>query len=1292
MKKMLFLLVIWMNTIGVLHAMEVKDTVIPNRIIPLAGPGCVISQIDKNLVEVVAGTSDLDYIIDTNPNNYASFRSVAGVTLLYNPILSVKDMNRMFFASSDMATTAGFVIQCQQEGNNLLTADVLQMFWIETFLDGELQEASNGSSSTTTSLLDLNLITVSSDGKTKVSIAVTKPFDEIRIGVAGINADVISNLRIYYAFAGENQIKPITNTQYYPTAYVHSSGVNGIGNEWTTAIWNWPSARNNLVGVNSENAGVGFGVLSNLLTEPRVTINADTIIPANTEVGFLIESGSVLAIDLLKNTVLTTYDANDNEVESKTIVSVLGLSAVGGGKTMISMVTTRPCQQVKIKFGGVNIDVGGTKIFYAYTRSTGVTMSPSCDLKVNADMTLCSGTSVQLTGVSGIQWSIISSPAGTMPTVNTGGLVEGITAQGEYVIQATLGTCTDIVTIYKKPISDVKLSCNRPIVGSNITTYSPAGGGCLLCLATGTNGNVENVINTDLTDYVEYTQGLDLASNTSIFGVQNMQNPYEANAENPIRVGFVMQATNQFLNLDLLKFFVIKTYYKGEEVESSLVEENNAIGADLIGGMDNQVRFSFTATQKFDAVALWTAGLLNLNISKFRIYYAFEENVNDGCFTGNNASACVSLLSSDEFGAQIAYNHTGFGGIANVGAFMTDLGYAIDGNNESYALINKIAGIGGAAKLSVKVNRVIGNGYQAGFIIQDQTWVTNADLLSRIRIKTYLNGVQTGDETGIPSVLSLDLIGSGGKSYVTVYPTQSFDEIQLDLSGLVDAAINTKVFGAFVRKDTDGDGMPDCIDQNICGSNIVPDVVATCSDYPVMVTISGGTEGSAYSLWTGTESYPFINDTVQFYSPSGKFNYTIRESGEDIYANIKVSVHDTLTQWTGAVSNDWSDWDNWTHGVPSGCSDVIIPTEDKLENVNGYYPVLTEGGSYICRGIHFESGAEVKRLDLLTYEKAWIELAVAPLQNQMVFVPLKDTYTGDLFIAGTGSSEYRKPFTPLFGETRRANPTIQARIWDNEWKDMTTMDEKLATSLGTGFSLFVENGDISSDSTFVFRFGKEDTLYHYYRNNGVETSQFINVPRSNIGRFIYEGQDSTVTLPFPQDYKVTSPSGKMFVIGNPFMCHLDIFSFCEVNGDMIEPFIKLQGDSIPASDMNATVKPMEAFWVRSKSNIATLTLTFTKEMQVLGNHSRTELQTRSSIQSESSSQLQPSSLKAYTRNGEGIIESADKVAKLQVFAVSGKLILERQNVTAPVTVPLSEGVNIIKVQTENEVKTFKLIK
>lgn len=68
---------------------------------------------------------------------------------------------------------------------------------------------------------------------------------------------------------------------------------------------------------NSEADGVGFGLISGLLTDPHVTINAGETIPANTEIGFMVESGSVLAIELFNNTVLTTYDENDNEVESK---------------------------------------------------------------------------------------------------------------------------------------------------------------------------------------------------------------------------------------------------------------------------------------------------------------------------------------------------------------------------------------------------------------------------------------------------------------------------------------------------------------------------------------------------------------------------------------------------------------------------------------------------------------------------------------------------------------------------------------------------------------------------------------------------------------------------------------------------------------------------------------------------------------------------------------------------------------------------------------------------------------
>ena len=165
----------------------------------------------------------------------------------------------------------------------------------------------------------------------------------------------------------------------------------------------------------------------------------------------MVESGSVLAIELFNNTVLTTYDENDNELESKKIISVLGLSALGGGKSTVSMVTTKPCQQIKIQFGGLNIDLGGTKIFYAYTRSADVDVKGDCDLGLSADVAVCSQNSYQLSGVDGIKWTIVSQPDGANATVSPEGLVENMTEQGEYIIQAQKGDCTDQVIINNQP-------------------------------------------------------------------------------------------------------------------------------------------------------------------------------------------------------------------------------------------------------------------------------------------------------------------------------------------------------------------------------------------------------------------------------------------------------------------------------------------------------------------------------------------------------------------------------------------------------------------------------------------------------------------------------------------------------------------------------------------------------------------------------------------------------------------------------------------------------------------------
>lgn len=976
------------------------------------------------------------------------------------------------------------------------------------------------------------------------------------------------------------------------------------------------------------------------------------------------------------------------------------------------MITTQPCQQVKIKFGGLNINVGGTKIFHAYTRSTEVDLPEVCDLKLNSDITICSGSSVQLTGVSGIQWGIENQPEGGTATVSAGGLVEHINKQGDYLVKAMKGNCVGYVKITRDPQSNISPKCNQPIVGDNIVTYSPEGGGCLLCLATGTNNDVNNMIDTDLNNFVEYTQGFDLASNTSIVGVQNTSRPYKPTSNKPIRVGFVMEATNQFLNVNLLKFFVIKTYKGGEEVESSLVNTNNAVSADLIAGSGNKVRYSFEATKDFDAVTLWTAGLLNINISKFKIYYAFQEPTDEDCYIGNMSSACTEVLSSENHGAEVAYNHTGFDGIANVGAYMTGIGNLIDDDINSSMIIGKVAGIGGKATVSVKINRVVGQGYQAGFIIRDITWVTNVDLLSKIGVKTYLDGIDTGDELGTPEVLSLDLIGSSDKAFVAVRPTMPFDEIQLDLTGLADVAISTDVYGAFIQIDTDGDGTPDCIDKNPCGDDLVLSGVHTyCKGDTSFVFIEGGKEGVSYKLWHEDKSYPFEDNQAKFVSDSvGQFNYVIKVNADTVIYNVPITIHPDTTQWKGGISTDWNEWDNWTEGIPSTCTDVIIPSYAKLTTTNGInYPILKDNNIYQCCGIHFEPGAEVVRIDLLQYEKAWVDMTMKPETYYMLSAPLKSTYSGDFFTLADNSL-----FSPLYGydDINRAEPLVFFHIWNgNSWSDSYNL-LKHPYALANGFVRNLSSNVSPAVEKYLFKFAKEDTLYHYYNNYGFFENETEIVSKENVGRFAIENSGDSTLWPIIAPVE-NDQAGNKFLVGNPFMCHLLVSEFLKENNHLLRT-IKLFSNNegsisdfesgsyqtiiVAENDTVTKIAPMQAFFVEvSSGEIAKASnMTFTPEMMVHGNYTDIQRadapQTRTIAQEENSSKLRPTTLKAYTLNGEGIIESADKVAKLQVFTVAGTLLLEKQNVTAPVRIPLSEGVNIIKVQTENETKTFKLMK
>ncbi len=1298
MKRLFLYLTACFCLLGTLRAQEVLT---PEQMTPLVGRNCVINQIDKSLIDVAGQESSLGNLLDTNIDNYANFSGLAGVDVGYHQILSIKDIEHEY-SGDDLE--AGFVLQSVSEGTNLLTADVLKMFVIETYRDSVKQESSVYEG-TTSGLLDLNLITVSSDGKTRVSIRTTKPFDEVRLAVAGVNAEAFSQLRVYYAYVGANKMKPITKTEYYKNASVHSSSVAGIGNEWTTAIWNWPAQKNNLVGANSESDGVGFGTLSSLLTEPRVTINAGEEIPANTEVGFVIESGSVLAINLLQNTVLTTYDANDNEVESKTIMSVLGLSALSGGKTTVSMVTTKPCQQVKIKFGGLNIDVGGTKIYYAYTRDANVYVNEECDLKLSADVAVCSQNSFQLSGVDGITWSIISQPLGASATVSSNGLVENMTIAGDYVIQAQKGNCTDQITITNTPSSGASYECNRPIVGSNVRPFSPSGGGCLLCLSPDLDSGAMNVVDEDLSNYIEYTKGLDLLSNTSIYGVEKTDGYFDASPDKPLRVGFVMQATDQFLTADLLKFFVIKTYMDSTLVESSPVDENDAVAANLIGGKDNQMRFSFVATKPFNQITIWTAGVLSLNLSKYRIYYAFEEPATSTCLDQYSATACLSMLSVQQHGATINYERTGFGGVANVGATMRNLANVIDGDLNTYAYVGKVAGVAANTSLSIKTNRVFEQGYQAGFVVKEQTFVGNVDLLRGLRIKTYLNGVATGDENIVPEVLSLDLIGGAGKSLVTVTPTKPFDEIQLDMGGLVDALVELNVYGAFVQSDVDGDGIPDCLDKSPCGTQlVVVNSVVPCGYTHADIEITDYNPEAQYTLYDGTNEYPFVDGIASFDINPGYYNCTIRENGLDIYENLIIEVHPEYTIWKGTNSSDWNDWGNWSDGVPGECTNVLIPSIDSLDVTNGvHYPILEQGkGIYVCNGIYLKPGAELVNQHLLKYNKAWVALNIYPEKNNMISVPLNETFSGDFFVYKNSEDQAvleQAHKNPLLGDTlidnvNRSVPFMVTSLWNNNaWSPIrTTLNYKIGKAEGVAVNT-QQTQFVASSEPLEIIFGKEDTVYHKVNNNGTVLPGTIDLPRNKtkIGSFVYDEDTLTTVL--------NGISGQtVFVVGNPFVCHLDVDAFKTYN-DIVKSVKVADIENNPNAEYSqstelgsgAKIAPTRSFFVETNTPTETLNLVFTPEMMTPGDYNTAEQtapQTRSAKSNTSGITL--ANIKAYTENGEGVIAANETIKQVQVVTAAGQVLTTKRPESTSCRVALTSGVNFVKVTTENGEQTFKL--
>lgn len=1206
----------------------------PGCRVPLVGEGRVVNNLTQSLVNVLSAENRVEYVVNDQLDDYVSFEGVADINTGL-PILSVKDVNRVYY-NNTKGIKVGFAYQTT---GSVLGLSVLSGFWIETYLKGVKQDGSTTQGSGDSfELLNLNLLNVAG-GLSEVSFTTDKPFDEVRIGHSSIDVTALGGMKFYYAFVGDNDEKIAAEGHYYTDATTDEG-------EWLTGLGN------TLKLVDSDITNSELIVLGG-----SMWVNFQSDIPVGSELGFKIAQGGLLGINL-GGTYLRSLDADNNKVENISLETGIGISAIGGSNSTFSFKTTKACRGIKLIIP-FKLDVlSGTAVYYAYSRDP-VTVDVSSEFSLGNDTIWSDRYTLPATHYNGGSVSYRVEPANGVTPSLQGNQITGMTADGDYVVTAEYTSADGKKHIIQKAIitrksTQTKEGCNNRMINTgNVSGYQAQAtmdsGGQLIDLFSQTH-SADNLVDSDPDNYAECISALSLIQARGIVAVTS---DHKIQLSGKSRVGFVMQTSNTLLSADVLRFFFIRLYNGTEEVGNSLTQTNNAVGVGLLGGDGSQLRFYLeTEGTTFDRVELWTAGLLNLNLNKFRLYYAFYEPTT--CANQSSTSAaCMELITAQKHGAEINYSETGSSSVVSVGSTLDNLANVLDNSLTTHAQIVKVASVIGRTTIAVKFNE-IGAGQPVGAVISNPAYLANVGLLSQISLVAYKGGTAVADNTTSGGVASVEVIGNDGLSTIEVTPQSPYDEVRITFPSVADVADAINVHGFYTRPDLNNNGIPDCAEEPDDQTTVQVETWDrhVCADAgtqqgTIGITLSGLQEGSTYAARLTCYPYNGVGQTE-------KRDVTSTAAGSDGRAILKVSlpvgdysisglpynglhaqVHPLQTTWKkDATDTDWNNWNNWTNGSPWTCTNVVIPGGAK------HYPELTAWsgtdsfwGANHCSYIHFEPGAAVLNTHYLDYDGAYVEMLLTGGSFHNVAAPLHGMVTGDMFV----SPEMPAYFTPLdatsYPEVRH-NPIVRQRMWSRtvpyatssgtggtwaaeaEWsRTFNAVNE--AYDEGQGFSMKV--GDALNGSTgYRLRFPKAYDTYHYFTLGGVQTGNPVRIDRdSQNGRFVYEGtgynpEDGSGTT-FAYTLTNENEESTEFVAGNPFMSYLDIRQLLTGNTGISAIRVEteegcvtyslgtdgsLQATTAGMATQNDVLAPMQAFYVSAQAEGQSLGITYTESMFV----------------------------------------------------------------------------------------------
>lgn len=1291
----------------------------PNRRVPLVGEGRVINQITKGLIAVGANNENQEFLIDKDLTNGVTVSGLAKVDAGI-PIFSVRDVNRVYY-NGGQGVKVGFVYEPQ---SGVLDLSVLKAFYVQTLLNGKVQDSSLSESGGGFQLLDLNLLNVAG-GKYEVSFDATKPFDEVRLGYAGVNVNVSTaqSAKFYYAFVGENPEKIAAKGYTYEDA----KGEETILGGWTSC---------DVLTDDDLSNGDEFGLISGLsFKKYRVNFKAD--IPAGSEIGFRTSTATLLNVDL-GGVTMHALDENDKSQQDAELKKGIGLSAVGGDSKNFSFITTKAARGVQIDFP-LSVKLEATTIHYAYSRDP-VEIDVSSYFTIGNDIISTDYYNLPIPSDGSVSYSLDRWPSGATSPSISGNRITGMTVNGDYVVKAVYtreGETSHSYAVIHRDKKEAEAGCNTMMINTSANQ-----GQYTVVESSGSQGGISlfnkindrpNLVDGDYTNYAEATNVLSLIQFGSLAGIHSSQDIAPQGGEKT-RVGFVMQTNNQLLGADVLKFFFIRLYKDGEEVFSGLTAENDAVGVGLVGNDGSKLRFYVETDQTFDQVELWTAGLLNVNLNTFRLYYAFYEPVNCEEYKGTS-EACMEMITAQKHGATINYAETKFPSAASVGATMNNLSYVIDNSQQTAASI--VAGVSliSRSTVAVKFNSIRG-GQPVGAILRTPE-LLNASVLQNVTIAAYNGGQAVASESTSGGLASIEVISAAGLAYMEVTPLQDYDEVRISFPSLADALETVWLSGFYIRPDANGNGIPDCAEEpadqggtdGITYKSITEHVCVDETNDLGKVRISVDAQDDKVGTKLTFTCYPYNGNGQKIEQEAalqhdqdnnGYFfelslpvgDYSI--SGLPTYNGLRAQVHPLKTTWKrNAADTDWNNWSNWTDGSPWGCTNVVIPTgATRYPNLKAWGSVDDFYGGNYCANIHFEPGAAVLNTQYLEYDCAYVEMEVQSGMYHMISTPLHGMVTGDMFV----SPEMPAYFTPLNEDTYREvrhNPVVRQKMYSRAVTTATSgKNDPNSTIAATadwsrtfnavaqpyeqaqGIMLMV--GSEGDGTSYRLRFPKDYTAYNYYTLSGgwVKSEPLPDGARDKNGRFTYEKESfdpgkvsDSFTFELRNDRNDTQEAeATYFVAGNPFMSYLDIQEFLQQNSGSVSAISVLseEGDLITVSrdskDGICTIAPLQAFYVVStNTTLNQLNVTYTSDMFVQPSASTATRSSRSAsvptagemkISAVSGNSVSSCSLlrsagasDAYNAK-EDVVSLIDEdfMPKVKVYTVAGKRALDIQKI------------------------------